>query len=84
MKYNKQHDGDKIMPQMEGYKMACCDCGLVHKMNFEVVAARPSKSAGFITTSKPRSRQNLRVVFEVSRDNRATAAKRRKYKGKSL
>ena len=24
-------------PVMKGYKMACCDCGLVHTMEFRVV-----------------------------------------------
>lgn len=38
--------------------MGCCDCGLVHRINFRV--------------------QNGKVQFQAFRDNRATAAKRRK------
>ncbi len=29
-------DGDVIQPVMEGYRMACCDCGLVHELDFNV------------------------------------------------
>ena len=25
-----------VYPVMEGYKMTCCDCGLVHEMEFRV------------------------------------------------
>ena len=36
MKYNNQFDGDWIQPIIEGYKIKCCDCGLVHKLNFRI------------------------------------------------
>jgi hypothetical protein len=36
IKYVQIYDGEWFMPQMEGHKMACCDCGLVHTMNFKV------------------------------------------------
>ncbi len=63
MKYVKQEDGDLIQPVMRGYKMQCCDCGLVHGLNFYVV----KKGRGH------------KVKFQVWRDNRATAAVRRKF-----
>lgn len=25
-----------VLPVMDGYKMSCCDCGLVHDMQFRV------------------------------------------------
>lgn len=25
-----------VLPVMEGYRMACCDCGLVHEVDFRV------------------------------------------------
>lgn len=28
---------DWIKPKMKGYRMACCDCGLVHDLDFKVV-----------------------------------------------
>lgn len=27
---------DWIQPVSEGYKMSCCDCGLVHNMDFRI------------------------------------------------
>lgn len=35
-KYIKPKPGEWIQPIRKGYKLACCDCGLVHKMNFRV------------------------------------------------
>ncbi len=37
MKYYKHSDEEWVKPLMNGYKMACCDCGLVHTINFRVV-----------------------------------------------
>lgn len=42
MKY-KQHPVDDegwtgwIYPRMDGYRMGCCDCGLVHELQFMIV-----------------------------------------------
>lgn len=33
-------EGGWVQPIPEGYKMACCDCGLVHKMDFRVYGGR--------------------------------------------
>jgi hypothetical protein len=37
MKYNQLHDGDWERPRMRGWKMKCCDCSLVHRVNFKIV-----------------------------------------------
>lgn len=63
MKYEKPQPDesgwtDWIQPVMDGYKLRCCDCDLVHRMDFRV--------------------EGDRVQFRVLRDNRATAASRRK------
>ena len=44
------------------YRLACCDCQLVHEMQFRVIKRRNGR---------------LDVVFRASRNNRATAALRR-------
>lgn len=37
-KYDKPKAGDWIEPRRrKGYKLACCDCGLVHVVNFRIV-----------------------------------------------
>lgn len=46
------------------YRMACCDCGLIHDMQFKVVKYRGQS----------------RIIFRASRNNRATSAMRRKFK----
>jgi hypothetical protein len=64
MKYKEESPGVWIRPVKKGYKMMCCDCGLVHKIDF-----------GHIKYGNGR-----KVVFRCWRDNRATAAARRKKK----
>lgn len=29
-----------VAPVKRGFKFCCCDCGLVHKLNFRVIARR--------------------------------------------
>ena len=50
-----------VRPVRRGYKMACCDCGLVHDMDFRI---------------RKEWRGNV-VEFRVSRNQRATSAMRR-------
>lgn len=33
-KYRQPKSGEWVTPITEGYKFACCDCGLVHRMDF--------------------------------------------------
>ena len=54
-----------IEPVMDGYKLACCDCGLVHNMEFKV------ESDG----------DNHKVLFRASRDARSTGQRRRYMRG---
>ena len=36
MKYDEPESGEWIRPVRKGYKMSCCDCGLVHKLDFKI------------------------------------------------
>lgn len=38
--YDQPKAGEWVRPTRRGYKLACCDCGLVHKMDFRVVGGR--------------------------------------------
>lgn len=69
MRYGQVHDGDLIRPNPQiGHRTRCCDCGLVHVMDFFVV-----------------QRDGKRVVlFRARRDNRATAAVRRRLRRRLL
>lgn len=36
MRYTQARDGDWIRPRRRGYRIACCDCGLVHRFDFRM------------------------------------------------
>jgi hypothetical protein len=60
MKYPRPESNEWVSPITRNYRFACCDCGLVHRMDFRV-----SRDAG-----------GEFVQFRVRRDGRATAGKR--------
>jgi hypothetical protein len=35
-KYEEPNAGQWVQPIKRGYKLACCDCGLVHTMDFRI------------------------------------------------
>ena len=37
MRYKKIEEGEWVQPVRKGYRMKCCDCGLVHIINFRTV-----------------------------------------------
>lgn len=74
----EQEDGWSrwVPPKMPLYRMACCDCSLVHDMTFKVVrvtATHPDGTWSFEEVSDP----SLRVLFKARRNNRSTSAMRR-------
>ncbi len=36
VKYTKQIEGEWFTPRRRGWMLACCDCGLVHRINFRI------------------------------------------------
>lgn len=65
MRYPSPKPGEWVQPEMRGYKLACCDCGLVHRMQFRIMSWQRGLFPRF------------KVQFRVWRDNRATGAVRR-------
>lgn len=63
VKYTSPGLGEWIAPVRRGYRLMCCDCGLVHVMDFDVEKRR----SGW---TRPQMRCERR-------DERATAAARR-------
>jgi hypothetical protein len=58
-KYDIVEPDEWIRPVMNGYKMACCDCGLVHTIDFKIEedrvwikATRDKRATGQIRRSK--------------------------------
>jgi hypothetical protein len=40
VRYENPREGEWQQPIRKGYKMRCCDCGLVHKIDFRVYNGR--------------------------------------------
>ncbi len=78
---SKTPDGwtDDIFPIMRGYKMACCDCGLVHDIEFDVFEITKFNKDGSFR-GKKKLGKNWRVVWRVRRNNRSTGQMRRNTK----
>lgn len=36
MRFKRPKEGEWIQPTRNGYKLCCCDCGLVHRLDFRV------------------------------------------------
>ena len=61
-RFAKPEADEWVQPIRKGYKLACCDCSLVHDMDFRVVKYGNGKH---------------KVQFRVRRNNRSTAVMRR-------
>jgi hypothetical protein len=72
MRYKRVKDMEWQMPILEGYKMACCDCGLVHTMNFKIIKE----------DNQEEEIEGARVLVQATRNERATAQIRRHKKKK--
>lgn len=67
-----------IYPVMDKpYKMGCCDCGLVHDMEFGIERVTKVYPDGTFDTA-PVLDGSLKVVFRCRRNNRSTGQVRRK------
>ena len=40
MSRTKVSDGEWVQPKRRGYQLECCDCGLVHLLNFRIEGDR--------------------------------------------
>lgn len=81
-KFKTEHakeDGwsDWVYPIMNGYKMACCDCGLVHDMKFLAVRVDKKLPDGSweYTELDP---EKHRVIMKAKRNNQSTRQMRRR------
>ena len=73
-KYEEPESNEWVQPIRNGYKLACCDCGLVHDIDFRPVKLDyDRKNKIYEATVIPKAA----VIFRVRRNNRATAGIRR-------
>ena len=66
---------DWQIPIMSGYRMACCDCNLVHDMDFSVLKVTKFNNDSF--QCEELDIKNYRIRLKVKRNNRSTAQLRR-------
>jgi hypothetical protein len=77
----KEREGENgwsrwVRPVPRNYMMACCDCGLVHRMEFVVVKVATRWKDGRWNGAVLPSR-NYRVMFRAQRAPRYTAKQRK-------
>lgn len=63
-KYPKIQAGEWVKPKRRFYMMGCCDCGLVHKMEFALTGTKSRK----------------KIIFRAWRDEKETKYLRKKDK----
>ena len=67
---------DWVPPIHDAYRMACCDCGLVHDMCFQVVEVTKTNNDGTWDWKKTK-KGKYRVMLAARRNNRSTGQVRR-------
>ena len=67
---------DWISPVMREYRVGCCDCGLVHDIDFQVVRVLKRQPDGTKIVEVVES-EDYEVNFRARRNNRSTGQKRR-------
>lgn len=77
MKLPRMVEGDNgwtiwIQPTTPRYKLACCDCGLVHDVEIGIV-----REVGMGGHLEDENNPSLHVVYRARRNNRSTAQMRR-------
>lgn len=75
-RYPKPKAGELVIPDMKGYRLACCDCGLVHRLDFEVFEIVGRTPSGTFTVHDIPDGK-VQIGFRAYRDERATGQKRR-------
>ena len=63
-------------PIMEKYRMACCDCGLVHNVDFQVLKIVKHNDDG-TWDAEEMDPEDYRVGIRMQRNNRSTGQMRR-------
>lgn len=69
LKFKKQKDREWVQPIMKGYLMACCDCGLVHRLDFKIVGKKKVQfraSRARNITAKLRREQRIVLRREIA------------------
>ena len=71
-----QEFSEWVQPDHKEYKMACCDCGLVHTMQFEVAKVTKDLGGGKVNVETVEDDSYV-VLMRGKRNNRSTGQIRR-------
>lgn len=66
-------EGQWIRPKMTGHILGCCDCGLIHRMDFRIGYV----DGDIVPFVRKINGKRAFVLFRAYRDNRRTALSRR-------
>jgi hypothetical protein len=78
--YDEIGYGEWTRPRMRDFREQCCDCGLIHRLDFRIVDAKGRSLPSSRTKGRSRPSSRLHVEFRTRRDDRATAAARRPFR----
>jgi hypothetical protein len=67
MTWNQIQDGDEVFPEMEGYQLKCCDCGLVHQIDLKVYKL-VAKEQDQLTIKETRQKMQVSLTFKRIQD----------------
>jgi hypothetical protein len=81
IRYSVISYGEWIRPRLRNFREQCCDCGLIHRLDFRIVDERAAARGGRGHRSRcSRRSPTAYIEFRTRRDDRATAAARRSFK----
>lgn len=50
------YDGEWVTPNMRGWKLQCCDCGIIHTLQFRIVRRGKRSHVEFRAWRHPRKK----------------------------
>lgn len=56
-----------VSPKMKGYKMKCCECGLVHEIEFKIVRFIGDPDSKGLTEIEPIKDKDVQVIWRLRR-----------------
>jgi len=73
IKYDLPKEGEWIYPVRKGYKFCCCDCGLVHKLDFRIKNRRIQMRAFRDNRSTGQVRRHNNIKIKETYENLSTS-----------
>ena len=75
MKFDQPKAGEWVQPITKGYRFRCCDCKLVHRMDFRVSGKRAQFRVYRDTRSTKAARKGIEVTIKIKPVNTEVLAR---------